>query len=127
MPGSYVKVDYHKIKLGSITLPIYHTYIEIKDDEKVRRFGFTTKNKFYWPISMLFPIYGYISKETYHVELSKLLTRNKRKVKKLLKAIQESTWHHYQLFFHNCFEWRNSVLRKAGISPPKDHYWAKKR
>ncbi len=123
--ASYVKVDYERIKIWGITLPVYHTFIEIMHNGDLKTIGFKTKRKLkkYWPFTLFLPMKGMIKNETFVPDFSVTLTKDSRKVKKLLKSVDKFHWDYYHLLFHNCFEWRNKVLKAAGIKPPKDKYW----
>jgi len=123
--GESVKVDYERIKAWGITLPIFHTFIEINHNGKRRMLGFKTKRKSkkFWFFSILLPLKGMIKHETFNPDQSLVITKDKRKIKKLLKEIDKFHWDYYHMLFHNCFEWRDTVLKAAGIKPPKDKYW----
>ncbi len=122
---NYVRVNYEKIKVWGLKWPVYHTFLEINHNGKISKHGFKTKNKLkrFWPFSLLTPLKGMIKNETFVPDVvGKTLTKDKRKIQKLLKEIEKTKWNFYHLIFHNCFEWRNAVLKKSGIIPPKDHY-----
>ena len=114
--NNYVRVDYEKIRAGDVELPVYHTFIEIRLDGKVSKFGFKTKRslKKYWPLSFFIPMSGRIKRETFKPDKTgEVLTRDDKKIRKLLKAIEKTHWSFYHMLLHNCFGWRNTVLKKA--------------
>lgn len=121
---NYIKVEYEKIKIWGVTLPVYHTFLEVKYKGKVRKFGFKTRRKLrkYWPVTIFIPLKGMVKNETFKPDYSTVLTCDKRKIKKLLKILEKFHWEYYHMLAHNCFEWRDSVLKAAGIIPPLDNY-----
>lgn len=123
MENYYVKVDYIKIRAGGIVLPVYHTAIEVHAGKKTFRWGFKADFKNHWFWSIFFPIHGHVRKERFDAESEIIVTRSKKKVERLLKLLKKHNWKKYHLFFHNCFKWRDSLLKDAGIKIPKDGYW----
>jgi hypothetical protein len=124
----YVKICYRRVYLFKfIPTPFYHTFFEIFDGEKIIRKGFYNKegkkNSFEVFVSLFKNVIGEISNEKGKMDKFIVLSEKKEDVKKVLKTIKESKAEMYNMLGYNCFDWRNGILKKAGLDIPKDSWF----
>jgi len=125
MKKSYVKVHYKELPVSKGIIPLYHTSLEICLNGKKKFVGFYNKDHKSTArsvISLIKYVPAKICSENPKDE-GIVLTRDPKKVGKLLRVFGEFRWTSYHALFHNCFHWRNAVLKKAGIEAPNDRWW----
>lgn len=126
MKKSFVKVHYLRLSIIGIPLPFFHTFLEIKHKKRIF-IGFRNKNSgtVEYLTSLVEYDYGITKKEKIVKDSGILLTTNPKKIKKLLSLLPKYKWTKYHALFHNCFHWRNAILKEANIEIPNDSWFRK--
>ncbi len=128
MKGSLLKAGYYRRKVFGVRTPFYHSFLEIHYNGRIIKRGYYARNDFLWPVSLIIPIPGEFRKEKEGVDYYLVLSKNRKKIKKVLKILGEERfrWKVYSSIFRNCFHWRNKVLAAAGIKAPKKDWFFKR-
>ncbi|MEK6927386.1 MAG: hypothetical protein AABX11_03055 [Nanoarchaeota archaeon] len=126
----YVKVHYRRIKIFKfIPTPFYHTFLEIELNGKNKIIGYYNKdsksNSTKFLVSIFKFVKGEVIPDTQVMDTGIIISKDSKKIKKLLKAINSTKWTDYHALKKNCFDWRNTVLNKANIPVPRDKWWKK--
>ena len=121
-----MKVCYRRIWLGFVPLPFVHTFLEVSDGRKVVRKGFYNKEGKSSMWRFLGSFWGFVSGKVESeraVGRGRVVTRDPRGIRKVLREIGSVRWTEYHALRKNCFHWRNAVLERAGIAVPKDSWF----
>lgn len=123
--ADYVKINYSRKTTLGIPSPFYHSSLEIKYKNKIKRLGFYAKTDFYWFLSLLLiSVPGEIRNEKRKINYSVVVSRDSKKIKKLISLLPKFKWKKYHVYSKNCFHWRNALLNSVGIkSRKKDWFW----
>lgn len=124
MGGPCAIVGYRRLRFLGIPLPFFHTFLSVECAEEKLTRGFNALYDISKPLSWLIPVPGTVLQpEDDWSGGTVLLTTDEGKVHALRKAMEDEQWRTYHALLHNCFCWRNRVLRKAGIPVPRDFWW----